>query len=473
MSKKDKRQKTKTKKLFVICSLIGVLLTVSTYAWFIGMKTVNVETFDVKIAAIDSLSLSLNGKDWSDTVTINADNFDDPDTVGADTTNSWTSLIPMSTVGKINTGASRLTMYQKGSLTASPGGYRLMASEVNNTGAKEANGYVAFDLFIKNMSGNKYYPEYNPLNEEAIYLTPDSEVTISEAGGEPNTGIENSVRVAFAQIGRVIATTPTEDGSEIRAIDCSGTGGVTSICSRDAQIWEPNDTKHVKNAINWYTTSCLSRKASGTDVTLDSSFGGACKEIKDGTAYPTYAVGGVITEDDNIDVYDGAEYNGYTSSISGTPQAGKLYKFPYFTDTMKNLTSTDRPEFFTLAPNSITKVRIYVYIEGQDVDNYDFASLGKKISVAFGFSKERFFGEDVDYEGPPELPDDVERTRKVSYTNTGTVVPSDTRITFDDNANEFTIPNWFRAFTFTDNGKEKIATGTEQDGNVTWEIKDK
>ena len=55
MSKKDKRQKTKTKKLFVICSLIGVLLTVSTYAWFIGMKTVNVETFDVKIAAIDSL----------------------------------------------------------------------------------------------------------------------------------------------------------------------------------------------------------------------------------------------------------------------------------------------------------------------------------------------------------------------------------------------------------------------------------
>jgi len=60
----------------------------------------------------------------------------------------------------------------------------------------------------------------------------------------------------------------------------------------------------------------------------------------------------------------------------------------------------DRPQFFSLAPNSITKVRVYVYIEGQDVDNYDFASLGKAITVSFGFTKERFFDTDINYEGP-------------------------------------------------------------------------
>ena len=54
----------------------------------------------------------------------------------------------------------------------------------------------------------------------------------------------------------------------------------------------------------------------------------------------------------------------------------------------------------TLAPNSITKVRVYVYIEGQDVDNYDFASLGAKISVNFGFTKERYTETDVNYTGP-------------------------------------------------------------------------
>ena len=55
----------------------------------------------------------------------------------------------------------------------------------------------------------------------------------------------------------------------------------------------------------------------------------------------------------------------------------------------------------TLAPNSITKVRVYVWIEGQDIDNYDFASLGAKISVNFGFTKERFTETDVKYENGP------------------------------------------------------------------------
>ena len=64
------------------------------------------------------------------------------------------------------------------------------------------------------------------------------------------------------------------------------------------------------------------------------------------------------------------------------------------------LTGMDRPTFMTLAPNSITKVRVYVYIEGQDVDNYDFASLGKQIKVNFGFTKERFYAGDIQYDGP-------------------------------------------------------------------------
>ena len=59
-----------------------------------------------------------------------------------------------------------------------------------------------------------------------------------------------------------------------------------------------------------------------------------------------------------------------------------------------------RPVFMTLAPNSVTKVRVYVWIEGQDVDNYDFAAIGKAISVKFGFTKQRFTEEDFGYTGP-------------------------------------------------------------------------
>ena len=71
MKKRNKKHEKRMKKLVVGCGLCAILLTVATYAWFIGMKTVNVSSFDVKIASIDSLSLSLDGKNWSDVVEIN------------------------------------------------------------------------------------------------------------------------------------------------------------------------------------------------------------------------------------------------------------------------------------------------------------------------------------------------------------------------------------------------------------------
>ena len=60
--KRNKKHENRVKKLIVACGLCAVILTVSTYAWFIGMKTVNVSAFNVEIAAIDGLSLSLSGE---------------------------------------------------------------------------------------------------------------------------------------------------------------------------------------------------------------------------------------------------------------------------------------------------------------------------------------------------------------------------------------------------------------------------
>ena len=142
--KRNKKHENRVKKLIVACGLCAIILTVSTYAWFIGMKTVNVSAFDVEIAAIDGLELSLTGganNDWATTVSINEGNHKTLSgyTATEGNTNSWggAGLIPMSTVGIVNTDSSRLTMYEKGSFTATPGGYRVMASRVKNTGANE------------------------------------------------------------------------------------------------------------------------------------------------------------------------------------------------------------------------------------------------------------------------------------------------------------------------------------------------
>ena len=399
MKKRNQKQEKRLKKMILSTGLFAVLLVASTYAWFIGMQSVSVSAFDVKIKGIDGLALSLDGITFSENVNINKDTHDIA--TYATNQNVWGDLIPMSSVGVIDNTKSKLQMYEKGSLTATPGGYRILASEVENSADAEAAGYVAFDLFIKNLSGEEYYPTNLVANEEAIYLTTDSKVEVAANGGVNNTGIENSVRVAFAQIARVEAT--TTDESVIQGLNCSSEGDATVICNtRKAAIWEPNDTKHAANAINWYKKACKAR--TGVTVTDEKSYSGACAEVKDTVANTTYAISKAIETNFNVDIYDGVDYNGYAGS------AEYLTAMDYFTDTEKMYKGDQRPQFMSLAPNSITKVKVYVYIEGQDVDNYDFAQLGNAISINFGFTKERFTGTDVNYDpnGTAPLPTAVQ-----------------------------------------------------------------
>lgn len=438
MNKGREKRNKKLRNLIALCSLIAIVLSVSTYAWFIGMKTVSVNSFDIKIATTEGLYLSMDGANWyyemdaknTEAYTGNANTWADGPDEG---------LIPMSTIGDMDPTYSRMKIFEKASLTVTPGGYRFLASQVKNNTTrvensieyKEGEGYVAFDLFVKNLSGNEYYANNNVLNEEAIYLTTNSNVVVG-TGGVTDTGIENSVRVAFVQLGRVIGT--TENADLITKITCSDTYStnvtedqndstriVTGIC-RNAQIWEPNETKHVSNAIQWYETSCLKRKApSGSetdnDVTATASYEStSCNDasvtpVINGIPSPTYAVSRRIDVEDNVNIYDG-EFNKYTKKTityedyygAGKTDADRadyaLVKFNTFTDEEKSKAGNQRPEFMTLAPNSITKLRVYVYIEGQDVDNYDFAQLGQVIRVNFGFTKERYTEGNINYTGP-------------------------------------------------------------------------
>lgn len=430
--KKASKRIRKIRNLIIVCSIWATFLIVSTYAWFIGMKTVNVSKFDISIATTEGLFLSMDGVNWS--YNLDAKNA----TAYHGNTNSWADdgLIPMSTIGNMDSDVSRMILFEKGSLTTTNGGYRLLASRVDNYSTVETStdgsnihqgkGYVVFDLFIKNLSGAAYYKENDEKNEEDIYLTTNSSVKVSELGGTAGTGIENSVRVAFAQIGRVIAD-ETSNASIIAGISCKSDSNVTGIC-RNAQIWEPNDTKHETNVINWYNTSCKLRD--GNNAYEPSSYKeGICVGINNTTGVSldasgpaavtkTYAVSRELNVDDYVDIYDGERYNTYTANTKTLEEyqtgiAGKsgeqlatalknfkLVDFPYFTDTDKMKTKTERPTFMKLAPRSITKVRVYIYIEGQDIDNYDFASLGKQITVKFGFTKERYNPEDIDYVGP-------------------------------------------------------------------------
>ena len=128
-----------------------------------------------------------------------------------------------------------------------------MTGRIDNS-AGEQDGYIVFDLFIKNISGSYYNEELNEADEEAIYLEFESAVTIPEDAVE-GTGIENSIRVAFAQVGRVRASVKEQEVLAKISCDPLGSGqisikdGVTGIC-RQAVIWEQTILNIFKNAIS-------------------------------------------------------------------------------------------------------------------------------------------------------------------------------------------------------------------------------
>ena len=77
MAKKNNKRKKRILNLALVLTFTTIVLGSATYAWFIGMRTVNVNPFEVEIAATEDLQLSLDGTTWSDTVTINSTNYQD------------------------------------------------------------------------------------------------------------------------------------------------------------------------------------------------------------------------------------------------------------------------------------------------------------------------------------------------------------------------------------------------------------
>ena len=63
--KQNQKHSKRVRNLVAMCLLCGIVLAVSTYAWFIGMKTVKVNKFDINIATTEGLFLSMNGVDWT------------------------------------------------------------------------------------------------------------------------------------------------------------------------------------------------------------------------------------------------------------------------------------------------------------------------------------------------------------------------------------------------------------------------
>lgn len=189
-----------------------------------------------------------------------------------------------------------------------------------------AKNYVSFDLYFYSATDQTI-----DFNEGTKVFAQDAENPTS--GTVVDKGLKYSVRVGFL----VQGNDPTATPATAKGLD-DGTVA-------DQYIWEPNANNHTTYATNMSGASGVEEymggKAVATDATLNNS-----------TYFET-----VTSTTHHLYVSD-EEADGVT---------------PYPTTMKFNFKA------------GITKVRVYIWLEGQDVDNEDTASLGSGVGVKLNF----------------------------------------------------------------------------------------
>ena len=317
----EKRKERRRRKIFlaiIMILFVGIVLTASTYAWFTANRTVTVESIDVTVSTSEGLQISVDASNWKSIVT-------NADIKGA----SWTGVKnqipltddgnitkPVSTIGTIDSNGL-MQMYLGTVMTSEADGDNILtatkSTEVNGT----SGDFVVFDLFFRSSAAQQ------------VYLTSGSKVVSSE--GSASDGIQNAARVAFINEGSV------DYGATPASAQAKKEGNLL-------WIWEPNYDVHteagVSNALTVY------------GKTVGQT--GASKLAYKGVKAPIAKANNIKLNSTSTDYF--ADVTTIGSLASGIPDATYLSAF--------NL------------PVGITKIRIYMWIEGQDVDCEDRASGG-------------------------------------------------------------------------------------------------
>jgi len=322
-SSKKNRKKRKILLALIMILFVGIVLTASTYAWFTANRTVSVESIDVQVSTSQGLQISTDASNWKSIVT-------NTDITGA----SWTGCTnqlpsgtnvasPVSTIGTIDSGG-KMEMY-KGTIDGTSGTNYLVTQKSTETRGT-AGDFVVFDLFFQSSQA------------QTVYLTSNSSVVAKGT----STGIENAARVAFIV-----------EGSAAYGSLPSAAQGLTGNASSTKWIWEPNYDVHtasgVSNALNVY----------GTTVGQT----GGSKLAYNGVKAPIAAANTIPLNSSDSNYFGAVTTVG--STAAGIPTSSYLNAFD--------------------VAEGVTKVRIYMWIEGQDVDCEDHAS-GGSLTYSLQFS---------------------------------------------------------------------------------------
>ena len=409
MGKKSKKTKRKSelKVIFFIILMAAALFIVSTYAWFSTQRNVSITNLQGIVEVAEGLEISLDAKIWANEIKLGEDMHIIRNAYNGNNNIYPKELLPVSTLGKVSSNITDLKMI-RGKVTNSTQLSEIVSideglaadddSSKHDSEDPKYPGYFAFDIFLKNSS--KQDEDF-----DVLQLNSDSSLHISE-GGNDTVGLQNTARIAFARYGTgdVTGTDPNTN-EKIRSgvsgvnakqdIILKETGAVTggdTVYITDVAIWEPNANDHVEyivynnNSIKWAAGSAYERNYA--IKTLENG----TKGFDVNTQIPTFALKDTVantnTVINDIYVWDGTEASLEEQVVL---QTTKTAEDDYTVkEGVENLISTkdgSKSTPFSIPPNCVVRLRVYVWLEGQDVDCINYASHGGGITVNIGLVK--------------------------------------------------------------------------------------
>lgn len=330
--------KNNLRMMFLVIISFGTLFIFASYAWFSTNLNVKINTFQMTVDKNSGLQISLDGVNFDTFVEISEDILvNELKKTYPNNTSQWAAagLTPVSTVGIKDSNSDKFDIYASSGVRYKKidmkNGYFRVGKTTEDSNSNY-NNFIAFDIFLKNNSGS-------PISDN-LYLESSTEIKLIEETTDEMIGLFNSLRLGFLKIGTVPLNASV---NEIQNVKCNNQ--CTSI------IYEPNALSHIDYSIE---------KALNNDVVL-----------VDGEYFPTY---GCIKSGGPIFVRD---------AISGSPRLD----YNYF-KLQETITDADLENPLFSLPSGITKVRLYLWVEGQDIDSLETDSSGTKIDISINLMKD-------------------------------------------------------------------------------------
>lgn len=374
--KRTKKSQKKTKFLLILLVLTAILSITATYAWFSSQRDVDVTGIKLNVEVAESMQISLDGEKWYQSITIdNMRQFYGTYSVtttaqaksGDNTNYVPMDLLPVSTQGTVSEGKLQ---FMKGSselegtttkatLTAcSEADLTADATITTKEGGQANHPYLVFDMYLRN---------YSKAADDALEMNIGSRVWVSstdaasqEGTGKEGTGLENCARVGFVVYENTADITAS--GDDIRDLSSTTPSAVS--------IWEPNSKEHITEVIT------AGRATADTEAT-------------------TYAAAYNASGYEISDVYSSSDPN-VAAQVTFKPE----YDTSSGTTTKTTITDIAGANV-RIKGNVVTKVRVYIWLEGQDVDCINTASQGDRLQATIKFTKETNSGDGNSYAGDP------------------------------------------------------------------------